>query len=88
MNNVTLSDSSNLIGSSKYYLLRSSTKQKRITPYSYLETIHVHEAEQLSEQGLSFTEATLQTKFVDQSHFSNFLKKYIGPTLKQYCSIF
>ena len=88
MNNITLNDLSDLTGLSKYYLLRSFTKQKGITPYSYLETIRIHKAKQLLEQGLPLIEVALQTGFADQSHFSNFFKKYIGLTPKQYRSIF
>ena len=88
MNNITLDDLSDLTGLSKYYLLRSFTKQKGITPYSYLETIRIHKAKQLLEQGLPLIEVALQTGFADQSHFSNFFKKYIGLTPKQYRSIF
>ncbi|HBD64704.1 MAG TPA: AraC family transcriptional regulator, partial [Clostridiales bacterium] len=41
MENITLDDLCKLTGLSKYYLLRSFTKQKGISPYSYLETIRV-----------------------------------------------
>ena len=88
MNNITLNDLSDLTGLSKYYLLRSFTKQKGITPYSYMETIRIHKAKQLLEQGLPLIEVALQTGFADQSHFSNFFKKYIRLTPKQYRSIF
>lgn len=87
-NTITLNDLSDLTGLSKYYLLRSFTRQKGISPYSYLETIRIHKAKQLLEQGLPLIEVALETGFADQSHFSNFFKKYIGLTPKQYRSIF
>lgn len=77
-----------LTGISKYHLLRSFTKQKGISPYSYLETIRISEAKQLLENGYSPLEVALQTGFTDQSHFSNFFKKFIGLTPKQYMKIF
>lgn len=88
MENITLDDLCKLIGLSKYYLLRSFTKQKGISPYSYLETIRIDKAKKMLEQGLPPMEAALQTGFVDQSHFSNFFKKFIGLTPKQYMKIF
>lgn len=86
--NITLDDLSNLTGLSKYYLLRTFTKQKGISPYSYLETIRIDKAKKLLEQGVLPIDVALQTGFTDQSHFSNFFKKFIGLTPKQYMNIF
>ncbi|WP_326907148.1 AraC family transcriptional regulator [Sedimentibacter sp. MB31-C6] len=88
MNHITLDDLSNLTGLSKYYLLRSFTKQKGISPYSYLETIRINKAKKLLEQGELPIDVALKTGFTDQSHFSNFFKKFIGLTPKQYMNIF
>ena len=88
MKNKTLDELSGLTGLSKYYLLRSFTKQKGISPYRYLETIRIDRAKKLLEQGVLPIEAALQTGFTDQSHFSNFFKKFIGLTPKQYMNIF
>lgn len=88
MKNITLDDLSNLTGLSKYYLLRSFTKQKGISPYSYLETIRIDKAKKLLEQGVLPIDVAFQTGFTDQSHFSNFFKKFIGLTPKQYMNIF
>ena len=87
-NNITLADLSNLTGLSKYYLLRSFTKQKGISPYRYLETIRIDKAKKLLEQGVLPIDVALETGFTDQSHFSNFFKKFIGLTPKQYMNIF
>ena len=88
MKNITLDELSGLTGLSKYYLLRSFTKQKGISPYRYLETIRIDRAKKLLEKGVLPIEAALQTGFADQSHFSNFFKKFIGLTPKQYMNIF
>lgn len=88
MENITLDDLCKLTGLSKYYLLRSFTKQKGISPYSYLETIRIDKAKKLLEQGILPIDVALQTGFTDQSHFSNFFKKFIGLTPKQYMNIF
>lgn len=88
METITLADLGNLTGRSKYYLLRSFTKQKGISPYSYLETIRIDKAKKMLEQGMLPIDVALQTGFTDQSHFSNFFKKFIGLTPKQYLNIF
>ncbi len=88
MENVSLDDLCRLTGLSKYYLLRTFTKQKGISPYSYLENIRIDKAKKLLEQGVFPIDAALQTGFADQSHFSNFFKKFIGLTPKQYRNIF
>ena len=83
MKRISLDDLSNLTGLSKYYLLRSFTKQKGISPYSYLEMIRIDRAKKLLEQGELPIDVVLMTGFTDQSHFSNFFKKFIGLTPKQ-----
>lgn len=88
MENITLNQLSNLTGLSKYYLLHSFTKQKGISPYNYLQTIRISKAKKLLEEGVSPIEVAFKTGFTDQSHFTNFLKKLIGLTPKQYMNIF
>lgn len=88
MKNITLDELSELTGLSKYYLLRSFTKQRGISPYRYLETIRIDRAKKLLENGVLPIEAALQTGFTDQSHFTNFFKKFIGLTPRQYMNIF
>lgn len=85
---ISLNDLSNLTGLSKYYLLHTFTKQKGISPYRYLETIRIDKAKKLLEKSVSPIEVAFQTGFNDQSHFSNFFKKFIGITPKQYMKIF
>lgn len=86
--NISLNELSALSGISKYHLLRLFTRQKGITPYRYLETIRINHAKRLLEQGLMPIEVAAQTGFSDQSHFTNFFKKLIGLTPKQYRRIF
>ncbi len=86
--NITLNQLTELTGLSKYHLLRLFTKQKGISPYRYLETIRISQAKRLLEQGVLPMEVALQTGFSDQSHFTNFFKKLIGLTPKQYLRIF
>ena len=88
MKNITLNDLSDLIGLNKYYLVHSFTKQKGISPYSYLETIRIGKAKNFLEKGIAPIDVALQTGFTDQSHFTNFFKKLIGLTPKQYMNIF
>lgn len=85
---ITLEQLGSLTGLSKYYLVRSFTKQKGISPYCYLETIRINQAKKLLEKGVSPMETALQTGFTDQSHFTNFFKRFIGLTPKQYMKIF
>ncbi|MDZ5672310.1 AraC family transcriptional regulator [Bacillus stercoris] len=86
--NVTLNDLSELTGWSKYHLLRSFTKQKGITPNSYMETIRINQAKKLLEQGVRPIDAAFQTGFSDQSHMTKFFKRQVGLTPKQYMKIF
>jgi AraC-like DNA-binding protein len=85
---ITLQELSEIAGLSKYHFLRSFTRQKGISPYSYLEAIRIGNAKVLLEKGVSPMEVAFRTGFSDQSHFTNFFKKLIGLTPKQYMRIF
>ena len=87
-NAITLDQLSDLTGMNKYHLLHSFTKQKGISPYSYLETIRINHAKRLLEQGETPVDVAFLSGFNDQSHFTNFFKKLIGLTPKQYGMIF
>ncbi|MCY7844404.1 AraC family transcriptional regulator [Bacillus haynesii] len=86
--NITLEHLSKLTGWSKYHLLRSFTKQKGISPYSYLETVRINHAKKLLEEGVKPIDAAFQTGFSDQSHMTKFFKRQVGLTPKQYMKIF
>lgn len=85
---ITLDELSKLAIMSKYHFLRSFTRQKGISPYSYLETVRIGNAKKLLEAGVPPVETALRTGFHDQSHFTNFFKKFIGLTPWQYMKIF
>ncbi|EQF25848.1 bacterial regulatory helix-turn-helix s, AraC family protein [Clostridioides difficile CD160] len=85
---ILLDELSTIAGMNKYSLLRNFTKLKGITPYRYLENIRVNKAKRLLEKGVEPIDAAIQTGFVDQSHFTNFFKNFIGLTPKQYQNIF
>ncbi len=75
-------------GLSKSTLLRTFTRTKGVTPYSYLENIRIGKARKLLEQGALPVEAALQTGFSDQSHFTNYFSSYIGLAPGAYREIF
>lgn len=85
---IVLDELSTIAGMNKYSLLRNFTKLKGITPYRYIENIRVNKAKKLLEKGVEPIDAAIQTGFVDQSHFTNFFKNFIGLTPKQYQNIF
>lgn len=85
---IILDELSTIAGMNKYSLLRNFTKLKGITPYRYLENIRVNKAKKLLEKGVEPIDLAIQTGFVDQSHFTNFFKNFIGLTPKQYQNIF
>jgi len=87
-NAISLDRLSALTGLNKYHLLHSFTKQKGISPYSYLETVRINHAKRFLEQGETPTDVASLTGFSDQSHFTNYFKKLIGLTPKQYSMIF
>lgn len=85
---IKLEELSKLTGRSKYQLLRSFTKQKGITPYSYLETIRINQAKNFLEDGKKPIDVTFLTGFNDQSHLTKSFKRRIGLAPKQYMKSF
>jgi len=88
MKSMKLDELSQLIGGSKYHLVRSFTREKGISPYSYMETIRIGHAKKLLERGITPSEVAYRCGFSDQSHFTKFFKKLIGLTPKQYMRVF
>lgn len=75
-------------GRSRSALLRDFITSKGVTPYRYLENIRIGEARKLLEQGVTPAEAALRTGFSDQSHFTNYFKRFIGLAPGAYREIF
>lgn len=85
---LTLAELCESSGLNKFHMLRLFTKTYGITPYRYLETVRVNRAKELLKEGALPVDAALQSGFSDQSHFSNFFKRFIGLTPGQYRDIF
>ena len=85
---ITLDELCKMASMSKYHFLRSFTRQKGISPYSYLEAVRIGNAKTLLEKGVPPMEVAFTTGFCDQSHFTNFFKKLIGLTPRQYMRVF
>ena len=75
-------------GLSRSTLIRTFTRTKGVTPYSYLENIRIGTAKKLLEQGVLPVEAALRTGFSDQSHFTNYFSRFIGLAPGSYREIF
>lgn len=85
---IKLDELSEIADMNKYSLLRAFTKTRGITPYQYLQTIRIDKAKGFLEDGQEVIDVALKTGFTDQSHFTNFYKKFIGITPGQYRDIF
>ena len=68
---ITLEKLRAVTGLSKYYLLHCFTRQKGISPYSYLETVRISKAKQLLEQGDTPTDVAFTTKAIFQITLKN-----------------
>lgn len=86
--NLSLNELCRISGFSKYYFLHAFTAVTGISPYSYLETVRINHAKELLKKGNNIVDIALQTGFSHQSHFTNFFKKFVGMTPKQYSNIF
>jgi AraC-like DNA-binding protein len=83
---VSLSDLSDFVQLSRYYLLRLFAKQTGLTPHAYLNLIRVEKAKQMMDRKVSIIDTAHATGFFDQSHLNRIFKKYTGITPGQYMS--
>jgi len=76
---------------SKYSFIRWFKRHVGLTPFEYILIKRVGLGKSLILQGLPLTDVALESGFYDQSHFSNYFKRYIGKSpqsYKQSCNIF
>lgn len=72
------------VGLSRYYFLRAFKRETGISPHLYRTLKRVEAARTLLSGGTPQAQVALETGFVDQSHFSNTFRRYVGATPKQY----
>lgn len=85
---VSLDEICRCAGMGKSTLLRAFAKSKGVTPYRYLESVRVSEAQKRLRRGASALDAALQTGFSDQSHFTNCFSRLTGLTPGAYRGLF
>lgn len=67
-----------------FQLIRAFKTYTGLTPIAYLTLIRLSKSKQLLTQGNTLVETALECGFFDQSHFTNYFKKYFGISPKQY----
>lgn len=75
---LTLNDLCEYAKMSKSTFLRKFIAQKGITPYKYLQNYRINRALDLIKQGIPIIEASINSGFNDQSHFTNIFRLYTG----------
>jgi AraC-like DNA-binding protein len=71
-----------------YQLIRAFKSQTGLTPIAYLTLIRLNKSKKLLVKGNTLVDTALDCGFFDQSHFSNYFKKYFGISPKQYANNF
>jgi len=82
--NVTLSDLSQTARLSEFYLLRLFRTTVGLPPHLYLIQKRIDRARALLSKDIPIVQVSLETGFVDQSHFTRWFKKIVGITPGQY----
>ena len=88
MKEICLDDICSCVRLSKSTLLRYFVRIKNVTPHCYLQNIRIINAKKLLEKGVSPLEASLQTGFSDQSHFTHCFNRFLGLTPALYQNMF
>lgn len=85
---IYLDDICAYVNLSKSTLLRWFVKVKNVTPCCYLQNIRIIKAKKLLEKGVSPLDASLETGFSDQSHFTHCFNRFLGLTPALYQNMF
>ncbi len=82
----SLENYSELIGISKFHLLRSFKKYTGLTPHNFRTIYKLEKARNDLLNGVTICDVAQNTGFTDQSHFSKKFKDYYGITPKKFIS--
>jgi len=88
---ISLSRLAENFGMNKFQFIRWFKVRVGITPFEYILLMRIGLGKRLIQQGVPIVDASLDSGFYDQSHFSNYFKKYVGLSPKNYknsCNIF
>ncbi|MFN9999392.1 MAG: helix-turn-helix transcriptional regulator, partial [bacterium] len=67
-----------------FQLIRAFKAHTGLTPNAYLILIRLNKAKKLLAIGNKIIDTALECGFFDQSHFTNYFKKYFGVSPKKY----
>lgn len=84
LENVTLSELSDIADLSRFHLLRLFRTTVGLPPHAYLIQKRIDHARGLLSQNLPIVHVGLEAGFADQSHFTRWFKKIVGVTPGQY----
>ncbi len=76
---------------SKYQFIRWFKKHVGLTPFDYIILNRILSGQKMIREGKPILYAAIDTGFYDQSHFTNYFKRFVGLTPKRYqqgCNIF
>jgi len=84
---ITLTELSQVIGLSRFHLLRSFARYVGLPPHSYQIRLRAERARILLQNGAALSEAALSTGFADQSHLTRHFRQILGITPGRYVAL-
>lgn len=75
---ITLDQLCRQAGLGRSALLRAFLRERKVTPYRWLEVLRVGRARELLAQGVPPAEAALRAGFSDQSHLTHCFTRFLG----------
>ena len=88
---IDLTELANISGMNKFKFIRWFKLHVGITPFEYILLKRVGFGKKLIQKGMPLVHVASDSGFYDQSHFSNYFKRYVGMSpnaYKQGCNIF
>ena len=88
---ISLDELAGKFGMNRFKFIRRFKRSVGLTPFDYIILNRIERGKKLIEQGKPLAQTAIDTGFYDQSHFSNYFKRFVGITPKIYqkgCNIF
>lgn len=81
---ITLEDLSRRFACDKFKVLRRFKAGTGLSPQDYVTALRIEQAKQQLLQNESISQIAFDAGFYDQSHFTNYFKRYVGLAPQQY----
>ena len=88
---ISLDNLAQKFGMNKFKFIRWFKQNVGLTPFDFIVLNRIENGKEMLNQGKPILQTAMDAGFYDQSHFTNYFKRFVGVTPKTYqtgCNIF